>query len=396
MRTLIGASVISRFAGAMMGAWLCGMGPAWAGGGGSDGGVSQAFLQQVCGLIGAKSCPQLPTLTQIILGLSDYQNTPPDFVRGPLGNFAGICSVSDNGSGLPLCTQSNAVTTVNQLAPSSVALADLPNLTPLAFQAGFVPPGSPPGPAIALPVALGSLNANSFLYPVLTGPDGQHMLNVVFDYPAWGNTPFVKGRQIGSFTFPLVILNQDKTETSVTAKLSLTATCSGPVASAPPSCVVGTVTGIPGSGTNPPPTPAQLGIQFSFQFAASPNSLTPHPIFTFQLPVIVTLATDPVYFGADNTGTPTLINQFSGQSTAFSKDDLGFSPAFVGKPIGVSPYPAPLCPASGCPSTQPAPPTFYGFCATINGTPAAATFASIGTEGTVYGSSPVGQQPQCP
>src|SRR5258707_1383063 len=83
------ACAISGFAGAMMGALLCAIGPAWAGGGGSDGGVSQVFVQQVCDFIGAKSCPQLPTLTQIILGISDYQNTPPDFVRGPLGNFAG-------------------------------------------------------------------------------------------------------------------------------------------------------------------------------------------------------------------------------------------------------------------------------------------------------------------
>ncbi len=91
MRTWIGSSAISRFAGVMMTAWLCGMGPAWAGGGGSDGGVNQPFLQQVCELVGVPpgSCPLLPTLTQIILGISGYQNTPPDFVRGPLGNFAG-------------------------------------------------------------------------------------------------------------------------------------------------------------------------------------------------------------------------------------------------------------------------------------------------------------------
>src|SRR5947208_5554378 len=135
MRSWFRSSTPSRFAAVVIAALLCGMGPAWAGGGGSDGGFSQLFLQQVCGFVGATSCPQLPTLTQIILGISGYQNTPPDFVRSPLGNFAGICSVSENGSGLPLCAESNAVTTVNPLAPSSIALTDLPNLTPLAFQA---------------------------------------------------------------------------------------------------------------------------------------------------------------------------------------------------------------------------------------------------------------------
>src|SRR6516164_1408086 len=124
------SSAISRFAGAVTTALLCGIGPAWAGGGGSDGGASfQGFLQQVCGLVGATSCFTVPTLTQIILGIADYQNTPPDFVRGPLGNFAGICSVSTTGTGgLPICSENNAVSTVNPLAPSSITLSDLSNL----------------------------------------------------------------------------------------------------------------------------------------------------------------------------------------------------------------------------------------------------------------------------
>ena len=394
MRGLIRPSLISRIAGVMLGAGLCGIGPAWAGGGGSDGGVSQLLLQQVCDFVGATSCPQLPTLTQIILAISDYQNTPPDFVRGPLGTF-GACSVS--GNPLPPCAVNNAVTTVNPLASSAIAPTDLPNLTPLAFQAGFVPPGSPSGtPPIALPVALGSQGANSFLYPVLTGPDGNHTLNVVLDYPGWTSTLFSRGQPVGSFTFPLVILNGKK-ETPLTANLSLTATCNGSV-NAAPGCLTGTVTFL-GTGTTPPPTftAAQLGVKFGFQFAPSPNLSTPHGIFTFQLPVIVTFATDPVYFGANGSGTPTFINQFSGQPTVFSKDDLGFASTSVGHPIGVSPYPAPLCPANGCPDTSlPASSFFYGFCATVAGTPAAATFVSVGTEGTVYASSPVGEQPQCP
>ena len=392
MRTWIGSSAISRFAGVMMTAWLCGMGPAWAGGGGSDGGVNQPFLQQVCELVGVPpgSCPLLPTLTQIILGISGYQNTPPDFVRGPLGNFAGICSVS--GNPLPLCSENNAVSTVSPLAPSSIALSDLSNLTPIAFRAVS-------GQAVT-PVALGSPQANSFLYAVLTGADGQHTLDVVLDYGPWTSNTFVKNQPVGSFTFPLVILN-GATETPVVAKLQLTATCSGAVGA--PGCLTGTVTGI----GNKPLSAAQLGIKFGFQLAASPNKAAPHAIITFRLPVIVTQVTDPVYFGLDNSTTPpsfTFINQFSGQPTAFSQDDLGFTPNSGllpngGVSIGVAPYPAPLCTDPNCTNT----PTFYGFCAAIADTPAAATltpaaatFGSIGTDGTTYASSPVGQQPQCP
>jgi hypothetical protein len=256
------------------------------------------------------------------------------------------------------------------------------------------------------------MGANSFLYVVLTGPDGHHALDVVLDYGPWTN----KNQPVSSFMFPLVILNGDNSETPVVATLKLTPNCNAT------SC---TVTGV---GKNPL-TAAQLGIGFGYQLAPSPNSSIPHAIFTFQLPVIVTgpakptqcgiaigngtpdpadCGTDPVYFGLNTVvtlpdGTPnpsfgslTFINQFSGAPTAFSQDDRGFTPTSVGKPIGVPPYPAPLCPATGCPSTTPPPPIFYGFCATIAGTPAAATFASIGTDGTTYASSPVGQLPQCP
>jgi hypothetical protein len=392
MRASVGSSIIPRLPAVAAALWFSVAGSAWAGDGGDDAGPFQPFLQLVCDLVGATSCPLMPTLTQVVLGISDLQNTPPDFVRGPLGNFAGLCSVS--GNPLRLCSEFNAVSTVNPLAPSSIALSGLPNLTPLAFKAT-------PGLA-ATPVALGSEGANSFVYPVLTGPDGQHALDVVFDYTPWTSTSFSKGQAVGSFTFPLVMLNADNSETPVVATLNLTATCNGAVAAAP-GCLAGTVTGIPGTGTNPPPTAAQLGINFAFQLAASPNSSRPHAIITFQLPVIVTQATDPVYFGVDSSGTSTFINQFSGQPTAFSKNDLGFTPTSLGAslrlPIGVAPTPAPLCsdPNISCPPPNTA--THFGFCATIGLTPAAGTFISLGTEGTAYASSPVpesGTLPQCP
>src|SRR5215469_4244455 len=152
MHYRVRSSAISRFAGVATTVWLCGIGSAWAGGGGNDTGGAQGALNTVCSLVAVSlgSCPQLPTVTQIILAIADFQNTPPDFVRGPL--YFNLCSVSGNAG--QLCSQFNAVTTVNPLAPSAIALTDLPNLTPLAFQAVS-------GQA-ATPVALGSPLANSF------------------------------------------------------------------------------------------------------------------------------------------------------------------------------------------------------------------------------------------
>jgi hypothetical protein len=389
------SSAISRFAGALTIGWLCGIGSAWAGDGGDDQGFFQQALDTVCNNYGL-TCLQLPTLTQIILGIADFQNTPPDFVRGPQGNVIS-CSVSGN-NGLGVCSATSAVTTVNPLAPSSIALSDLPNLTPLGFQAG--------GQA-AIPVPLGS--GNSFVYPVLSGPDGQHTLNVVFDYTPWTSKSLVKGQVVGSFTFPLVMLNADSSETPIVGTLNLTATCTTTIQSQQQgqqgqqqSCLAGTVT-VTGIGTGTKSfSAAQLGIQFGLQLAPSPNSSTPHLISTFQLPVIVTEATDGVYFGENTTvSTPsfTFINQLSGQATAFSKNDLGFTPKSLGVPIGVAPYPAPLCTATTCPSPPPTTPptTFFGVCATIGNTPAAATFMSFGTDGTTYASSPVSGTPsQCP
>src|SRR5437899_4601543 len=110
MRARVRALAISRLAGVVTAAWLCSIGAASAGDGGDDAGSFHPLLNQVCGLVGMTSCPQLPTVTQIVLEISGLQNTPPDFIRGPLGNSAGSggCSVSGN-SGLPVCSEAKAV-----------------------------------------------------------------------------------------------------------------------------------------------------------------------------------------------------------------------------------------------------------------------------------------------
>src|SRR5260370_5234920 len=135
MRTWVGPSAISHFAGVVTAACLCGAGPAWAGDGGSDAGAFQQALNTVCGLVGMTSCPQVPTLTQVILEISSLENTPPDFIRGPQGSFqgfGGLCAVN-SGISLPVGSQNDAIDSVNQPAPSSLGISYLRRLTPLAF-----------------------------------------------------------------------------------------------------------------------------------------------------------------------------------------------------------------------------------------------------------------------
>jgi hypothetical protein len=186
-----------------------------------------------------------------------------------------------------------------------------------------------------------------------------------------------------------VVLNNGS-ERSVSGTLQVKATCNGAA-----SCLSGTVTGdFVTAGTRKSYPASQLGVQIGYNFGASPNSDTQHGLFELQLPVIVTQATDPAYFGVNGAKT-TDINQASGLPTAFSSDDSGFK--FMGMGVGVPPYPAPLCTDTSCP-TDPATPamTFYGICASIANRPAVAGFLSVGTDGTVYASSPVAALPQCP
>jgi hypothetical protein len=400
------SSTISRLGGAVIALSLCATGSARAGGGGNDTGSFQPFLDGVCELMGVNGsnsgsvgsgCPQVQTLTQIIVDLANKQNTPPTAVRSP--TELSICTVAGN-FGFPVCTEANAVDAVNPLGPGAVA-PDLSTLSALAF---FSPPTNPPAncppviPGQATPVPLGTNCENSFLYPVLINVNGQYVLDIRLDYLPWTSKQFVKNQPVGSFTFPLVILNSDNSQTPVVATLNLAATCSGAA-----SCLAGTVTGIPGTGTTPP-SAAQLGIQIGFQYGPSPNSTIPHGTFEFQIPVMVMQTNNPEYFGVtppDNSnnnqpGSFTFVNQLSGLSTTFVQNNVGFTPNFLGKPVGTPPYPAPLCSdPNNCPPT----PTFFGYCASIAGRPAVAGYVGIATNGTTYASSPVpgaGTLPQCP
>ena len=146
-----------------------------------------------------------------------------------------------------------------------------------------------------------------------------------------------------------------------------------------------------------------LGLNFDFDLGPLPNSSVPHPIVGLQAPLVVTMQNDPAYFTA--SPCPSGVNPISGYCQAFTKDLPGFPTKVLGTgtSVGVAPYAAPPCTATTCPSTLPTPPSippsYFGFCASFSRNPVIAAFASIGTDGTTYASTPTpgaGSTSQCP
>jgi len=390
MRDSVRSSAITRFAGVITAAWLCGMASAWAGTSGSDTGLQQV-LNDVCGDVGISttSCPHMPTATQAILQMSGLTNAAPDFVRGPQGpvvanGFAALCSVSGSG-GLNVCSQKNAINAVNP----SAASPDLSNLTPLAFT-------TVKGQAV--PVPFGTKGADSFFYAVAT-PDGEpNTLTVVFDYPSLTSSSFTKGQVVANVSLPLQVLNNDGTERPICgatgcpaslATLQITACSNGSA-----GCVNGLLAKVSGdfttAGTPETRDPGSLGIQPTVSFNPSPNSSRSHFILEVQVPLLITLRNDPAYFGLTpsgavvNSGSFTFVNQLTGLPTAFTAE---LKPTF-----GITPQAAPTCNGT-CPSFPFI--STFPFCASFAGngggplSPAVATFVTLGTDATTYVSSPV-------
>jgi hypothetical protein len=124
-------------------------------------------------------------------------------------------------------------------------------------------------------------------------------------------------------------------------------------------------------------------VQFNYSFGPSPNSPTPHSMLQVLVPLLVTPGTDPAYF--ESSPCPAGINPFSGYCVAFSTEELGVTPGFLGMPVGISPLAAlgPVPPTP--PNSPPGPPIVASFF----GSPAVSAFYAIGTNGVTLVSSPV-------
>jgi hypothetical protein len=127
----------------------------------------------------------------------------------------------------------------------------------------------------------------------------------------------------------------------------------------------------------------QIGVDCAVVFAPSPLSTKSHAIFEVQIPLVVTMVTDPLYF----------FNPISNVDFSFKSNDTGFTPPAVNPPqtpilgangnsIGIGPAAVPLGPppAAGVASA-------YALCANLPGgngqplVPAVAAYYAISTVG---------------
>jgi hypothetical protein len=395
-------------------------GSASAGAGGGESGI--ALLSEFCQFLGMSACPQVPTLTQSVLELAALQTAAPDYIRGPFN--LGICSIAgnplpDNPITFQPCGKL-VLSAVNAPVSSPVAVSDLSKLTALAFTTNKL--------GQAVPTQPGDPSATSFLYAVTTEVNGEpNVLNLVYDNPR--QTGFAAGQVVAKISLPLQALSfADSSERLICCGVQgypasiATLQISNSVGGTLSAVVTGDFIG---NGTQQSRSAPELGLQFPLGspavFVSTPNWGSPHAVFEIGVPLLVTgpnntakcgkaiiaqtpdpanCGNDPAYFGvtpagatnASDIGSSTGINQITGLPTAFAKDVFGFTPVFLGQPIGIAPSAAPLGAAPRCIGTTCNLTYTYPFCSSflVKGalSPATAAFYSIATDGTTNLSAP--------
>jgi hypothetical protein len=373
MSVFLGSFTLPRLARAVAVLWLSCAGPAWAGDGGGDLGTLNSSLRTLCNttfpMLGVTLpfCPQAPTITQGVLQLAAWRVVPTEMISAtnniPLGE-----RVNAGNPSIPPVKNPPPITT---FPVRGTALSDLlANLTPLAFIS------SSPGPAKA--TQLYNTDADIFFYAVAsqTQSNQPDTLYLLYDDTAQTNANLMLGQLVAEFSLPLTVLSSNGvTERQVPATLQFRVTHAGDCST---STVVGDFSGA--SSGSQTLMAAQIGVNCAVVFAPSPLSTKSHAIFEVAVPLIVTNATDPLYFS----------NPIVSVGSPFTADEIGFTPAPAtppilgasGKSIGVGPAAVPLGlpPATGMAAVN-------ALCANLPGgngyhpVPAVAAYYAISTAG---------------
>jgi hypothetical protein len=148
------------------------------------------------------------------------------------------------------------------------------------------------------------------------------MFRVIFDFLPRIRQTFEKGENVAEISLPLVVLNGDGGERPVPTTVRIRAACSGG-----PACLTADAVGdFTGSGTPQRHAATELGLNVSLAFGPSLISADPHAILEVDVGLIVTQKNNPAYF--NNPISP---------AAAFTAEGFGFTPAFLGQPLGFAP-----------------------------------------------------------
>jgi hypothetical protein len=327
MRIPLASTTVSRLIGAAAALWLLCAGPAWAGAGGSD---AVSFLTNIlCPILGLSpppavptTCPSFDTLTKTVLEIAALEPAPPEIVRA--------------ANSIVPTVAVNAVNPPAGEPTPGTAFPILENLTPLAFISSMGSGGT------VTATQLGNGAANSYFYaatdgvlPSIPGTTGTAptTLYVVYDYPPLTNpaAATAAGKDLADICLPLTVLSGHGT--SNVAESPLPTLLRVINASSPPVVAVGSCSGN-GSGA-PMALASDLGLGVTLTSKSTPNSAAKHAVIEVQIKLLVTMATDPTYFGI-----PTIFNLF--REPIFINEELGSTPTInvpgIPKlPIGMSP-----------------------------------------------------------
>jgi hypothetical protein len=299
-------------------------------------------------------------------------------VAGQNYSIVDITKPTAISTGTTLISFTGTAVTMSANAAGAVGSGDKITLTPIATATQLSDPD-----AGAFSYAVASLSASS---TQAVQPDTFYVL---YEDLSLVKQTFNKNQIVGYFSLPLTMLDSTGAPSQVMTNLQVVATtCSGG-----PACLQ--LQAVGGFGTPQNPIPAsQLGINFALVFAPSPISTNPHAFFELQVPLVITNAIDPLYFG----------NPISNVDFAFKSDETGFLlPNGNGTSIGIGPAAAPLCSTSGtCPPATP--PYVFALCAKLPGgngnngngngngqapVPAVAAYYAISTVGETLLTAPV-------
>jgi hypothetical protein len=178
----------------VVGLSLCCIGSARAGNGGANG-TFQSILNEVCAEVGMTSCPQLPTITQLILEISGLIDAWPDMIRYNYDLLSGATVTAGNPPVQP--------------ARSAIVLS---SLTPLAFISAQTDKEQ------AAATHVYDKDADTFFFAVISTekaipqPD---TLDLIYARLPWTSRNFLPGQRVGDISLPLVVLNSNGTEHQV-------------------------------------------------------------------------------------------------------------------------------------------------------------------------------------